>query len=102
VVHGNIVYLPCRNGTVAMKVTPSPAGMRPIWRAHEGVGPPIMAAQLVWSMGNGVLYALAPDTGRVLRRVTLGSVVNHFATPSVGAGLLLAPLSDQVVAFSAR
>jgi len=102
VVHGNIVYLPCRNGTVAMKVTPSPAGMRPIWRAHEGVGPPIMAAQLVWSIGNGVLYALAPDTGRVLRRVTLGTVVNHFATPSVGAGLLLAPLSDQVVAFSAR
>ena len=32
---------------------------------------------------------------------TVGAPANHFPTPSVGAGLLLAPAADRVVAFSA-
>jgi len=50
---------------------------------------------------NGMLYGLNPATGGVQARAAVGSPANHFPTPSVGAGLLLAPASDRVVAFSA-
>jgi hypothetical protein len=43
--------------------------------------------------------ALAPDSGRVLVRESLGSVT-HFATPSAGGGRLFAPADRQVVAFA--
>ena len=101
-VTGEVVYLPCRNGTEAVRVSTSPASIRVLWHSSQGVGPPIVAARLVWSIGDGTLYGMNPATGALERRVTLGAEANDFATPSVGAGLLLAPLADQVVAFAAR
>jgi hypothetical protein len=50
---------------------------------------------------NGVLYGLDPATGRVRQQATIGAPANHFPTPSVGDGLLLAASADQVVAFAA-
>jgi outer membrane protein assembly factor BamB len=102
VVHGSIVYLPCRNGTEAVRVSAHPASITVIWHADAGAGPPIMAAQLVWSIADGVLYGLDPDNGHVERHISLGVEANSFPTPSVGAGLLLAPLARQVMAFTAR
>ncbi len=99
---GDVVYLPCRNGTEAVRVSTSPASVKVLWHASQGVGPPIVAAHLVWSIGNGTLYGLNPATGALERQVSLGAEANDFATPSAGAGLLLAPLADQVVAFAAR
>jgi outer membrane protein assembly factor BamB len=102
-IHGQILFLPCMSGTEAVRVTPSPAAIKVIWHASVGSGPPIMAAQLVWTIGgDGVLYGLNPNNGKVAQHVHLGSLANHFSTPSVGAGLLLAPISRRVVAFSAR
>ena len=54
----------------------------------------------MWSIGGGTLYGFNPSTGATVEQVTVGSEANHFPTPSVGDGLLLAPASDQVVAFS--
>ncbi len=99
---GTTVYLPCLSGTIAVQVSASPAGLRLLWSSTVGGGPPIVAAGLVWTMGqNGELYALNPTTGAVQERAVIGVPANHFPTPSVGAGLLLAPSADHVVAFPA-
>jgi outer membrane protein assembly factor BamB len=99
---GLTVYLPCLNGPVAIRVTQSPPGLRVLWRASVGGGPPIVAAGLVWTEGqNGVLYGLSPATGAVRQQATVGSPANHFPTPSVGDSLLLVPSANQVVAFRA-
>jgi hypothetical protein len=50
---------------------------------------------------NGTLYGLDPGTGTARQRASIGVPANHFPTPSVGDGLLLAPAADQVVAFAA-
>lgn len=97
---GTTVYLPCLSGTVAIGVTASPPALNLLWRAKVGGGPPIVAAGLVWTIGqNGVLYGLNPSTGAVQQRSSIGVPANHFPTPSVGDGLLLAPSANHVVAF---
>ena len=101
-VEGTTVYLPCLSGTIAVQASASPAGLRLLWRSSVGGGPPIVAAGQVWTIGqNGDLYALNPSTGAVERQATVGAPANHFPTPAVGDGLLLAPAADRVVAFSA-
>jgi hypothetical protein len=99
------VYLPCAGaGIVAVRATASPPGLRLLWRSATGGGPPIVAGGLVWTISQaGWLYGLDPRTGHVRRRATLngpsGAQSNHFPTSSVGAGLLLAPAGNRVVAF---
>jgi outer membrane protein assembly factor BamB len=99
---GTTVYIPCPTGPVAIKVTASPASLTVLWTAHVGGGPPIVAAGLVWTIGqDGTLYGLNPSTGAVQQQASIGVPANHFPTPSVGDGLLLAPSSAKVVAFPA-
>ncbi len=99
---GSAVYLPCLSGTIAVRASASPPALRLLWRAPVGGGPPIVAAGLVWTIGqDGRLYGLDPSTGAVRQHVTLGTPANHFPTPSVGAGLMLATTAEQVVAFAA-
>jgi len=99
---GTTVYLPCLSGTIAVQASSSPAGLHLLWSASAGGGPPIVAAGLVWTIGqNGVLYALNPSSGTVAKQAAVGAPANHFPTPSVGDGLLLAPAADRVVAFAA-
>jgi outer membrane protein assembly factor BamB len=99
---GTTVYLPCPSGPVAVRVTTSPASLTLLWSARVGGGPPIVAAGLVWTVGqNGTLYGLDPSTGAVQQQASIGAPANHFPTPSVGDGLLLAPSSTAVVAFHA-
>ena len=101
-VAGSIVYLPCLSGPIAVQVSDSPAGLRRLWSSSVGGGPPIVAGGLVWTIGsNGVLSGLNPTSGTVTEQADIGAPANHFSTPSVGAGLLLAPSSNRVVAFSA-
>jgi outer membrane protein assembly factor BamB len=96
------VYLPCLNGPVALQVSSNPAGLRLLWRAAAGTGPPIVAAGLVWSIGqNGTLYGLSATTGTVVKQASIGAPANHFPTPSVGDGVFLAAAAKDVVAFHA-
>jgi outer membrane protein assembly factor BamB len=98
---GTTVYLPCLAGTIAVRVTSSPPALRLLWSSGVGGGPPIVAAGLVWTIGqDGVLYGLDPATGQVRQQVTIGVPANHFPTPSMADGLLLAPSRDNVVAFA--
>jgi outer membrane protein assembly factor BamB len=99
---GTTVYIPCLSGTVAVSVTASPPTLRLLWSSGVGGAPPIVAAGLVWTIGrNGTLYGLDPSTGAVEKQASIGAPANHFPTPSVGDGLLLAPSANRVVAFSA-
>jgi outer membrane protein assembly factor BamB len=101
-VQGTTVYLPCTSGIVAVRAVKSPAALHLLWSSGTGGGPPIVAAGLVWTIGqNGVLYGLDPVTGAVRQQASIGSPANHFPTPSAADGLLLAPSADQVVAFAA-
>ncbi len=97
---GTTVYLPCLSGPVAMQVSSNPAGLRVLWQNASGGGPPIVAAGLVWSIGqNGTLYGISATTGAVVRQASIGAPANHFPTPSVGNGVLLAAVATDVVAF---
>jgi outer membrane protein assembly factor BamB len=101
-VQGTTVYLPCTSGIVAVRAVKSPAALHLLWSSGTGGGPPIVAAGLVWTIGqNGILYGLDPATGAVRQQASIGTPANHFPTPSVADGLLLAPSADQVVAFAA-
>jgi outer membrane protein assembly factor BamB len=98
---GMTVYLPCLGGIVAVKAASSPPALRLLWTAdNAGGGPPIVAGGLVWTIGqNGRLYGLDPATGKVRQEAAIGVPANHFPTPGIGAGLLLAPSAQNVVAF---
>ena len=99
---GMTVYLPCSAGIIAVKITDSPPALHLLWSSGTGGGPPIVAAGLVWTIGqNGVLYGLDPATGKVRQQVTIGVPANHFPTPSVADGLMLTACADNVVAFAA-
>jgi outer membrane protein assembly factor BamB len=101
-VSGMTAYLPCASGVIAVRAAQSPPALRLLWTARQQGGPPVLAAGLLWTIGqNGTLYGLDPGTGAVRRQASIGAVANHFPTPAVAGGLLLAPAARDVVAFSA-
>jgi outer membrane protein assembly factor BamB len=98
---GGVVYLPCQSGVVALTAGTSPPSLRLLWQTSSGSGgPPIVAGGFVWSISSGgTLFGLDPNSGAPVQQFSLGQEANHFPTPSVGDGLLLAPSADQVHAF---
>jgi polyvinyl alcohol dehydrogenase (cytochrome) len=98
---GTTVFLPCLSGIVAVQASASPGSIRVLWRSRTGGGPPIVAAALVWTIGqDGVLYGLDPSTGAVKQQASIGVPTNHFPTPSTGSGILVATSANHVVAFA--
>jgi PQQ-like domain len=98
-ISGTVVYVPCGSGVQAIQTS----ALGALWQTGSGAhGPPITAGGFVWSIGGGgsTLYGLDPATGAAVRQVSVGGNANSFPTPSVGDGLLLAPSTDQVYAFS--
>jgi outer membrane protein assembly factor BamB len=101
-VTGMTAYLPCLSGIIAVRAARSPASLRLLWSSRTGGGPPIAAAGLIWTIGqDGTLYGLDPATGSVRQQARVGTPANHFPTPTVAGGLLLAPSATHVVAFAA-
>jgi len=99
---GMTVYLPCFSGIIAVTAAQSPPALHLDWSSGTGGGPPVLAAGLVWTIGqNGVLYGLSPATGKIRQQAPIGAVANHFPTPTVADGLMLAPAANDVVAFTA-
>jgi len=89
------------NGVEAVQVTASPPSMDVMWTTSSGVpGPPIVADGLVWSIGDRTVYGLDPLTGTPVVQFRIGPVANHFPTPSVGDGVLLAASAEKVHAFT--
>jgi outer membrane protein assembly factor BamB len=99
---GMTVYLPCLGGIIAVKATSSPPALHLLWSSGVGGGPPIVAGGLVWTIGqNGRLYGLDPATGAIRQQAVIGAPANHFPTPGIGAGLMLVPSAQTVIAFRA-
>ncbi len=100
-VDGQTVYVPCAKGVMAVRVGASPPTLTVLWRSSSNAsGPPIVAGSLVWTISQGgVLFGLDRSTGSPLVQFTIGSVANHFPTPSIGDGLLLAPSENRVHTF---
>jgi hypothetical protein len=93
-------FLPCLSGIIAVKATSSPPSLRLLWSSGTGGGPPIVAGGLVWTIGqDGKLYGLDQATGKIRQQATIGTPANHFPTPGIGDGLLLAACAQNVVAF---
>jgi outer membrane protein assembly factor BamB len=94
------VYVPCADGLYALSV--SATSIDVAWHAgHPVLGSPIIAAGAVWAIepDTGVLYALDPATGGVLKTIALGSA-QHFSTPAATEGFVVAPAGKNVVAIS--
>ncbi|HMK63521.1 MAG TPA: PQQ-binding-like beta-propeller repeat protein, partial [Acidimicrobiales bacterium] len=87
-ISGTVVYEPCGSGVEAIQTSPLSVQWQTTTGAH---GPPITAGGLVWSIGGSSLYGLDPATGDTVQQVSVGGEANHFPTPAVGDGLLLAP-----------
>ena len=100
-VEGSTVYLPCLSGPVAVQVSDSPAGLRLLWSSSVGGGPPIVAGGSSGPSARTGPLRPQPVFRRLQDQATVGAPANHFPTPSVGAGLLLAPAANRVVAFRA-
>jgi polyvinyl alcohol dehydrogenase (cytochrome) len=97
----NIVYAPCSGGVVAVKVGASPPSLTRLWQTSSGSsGPPIIAGGMIWTIGGSTLYGLDPSTGSTVEHFSLAGEANHFPTPAVGGGLLLAPSTQRVYAFT--
>ena len=95
-------YLPCFSGIIAVGAGQSPPALHLLWSSATGGGPPILAAGLLWTIGqNGTLYGLDPATGAIRQQASIGAVANHFPTPAVADGLMLAPAARDVIAFAA-
>ncbi len=98
---GAVAYIPCGNALVALQTSSAPPSLTPLWtNASSTPGPPIVAGGLVWSIDGSTLKGIAPSNGATVETLALGGQANHFPTPAVGDGLLLAPSADQVHAFS--
>jgi outer membrane protein assembly factor BamB len=99
-VSGTTVYLPCVSvGVIAVQATKTPPRLRLLWTG-AGSGPPIIVANLIWSIGGAWLYGLNPRNGRIVQQGHVGQSANDFPTPSVGDGLMLCPALNNVVAFA--
>jgi outer membrane protein assembly factor BamB len=92
------LFVPCSGGVEA--VTPTANPPTATWSTSSGAhGSPIVAGGLVWSIGNGNLYALNAATGTAVQHFTIGASSSSFPSPSAADGLVLAPSSTQVHAF---
>jgi outer membrane protein assembly factor BamB len=101
-VSGTVVYVPCRDGLVALRVE---SGASPsfttIWRGPSAAaGSPVVAGGRVWMVTvGGDLYGLDQASGTVRFRDHVGDV-SHFPSLAVGAGQLFAIGTNRVIGYS--
>jgi outer membrane protein assembly factor BamB len=87
----DVVYVPCTDGLRAVRIDDA-GSMHVLWHASGIAGSPVVGGGRVWSLdvGDGVLHALDPKTGRSLAQVRVGQVT-RFATPAISGNRLLIP-----------
>ena len=121
---GPHLYVPCREGLVALYLQSSSAvaasagsnntanvsgsnaysAFTVKWRGPSfQAGPRIVANGLVWTVDikDGQLYAFNQSTGEIKFQEDLGDVV-HFTTPSSSHGQIFVAASNNVLSFSIK
>jgi outer membrane protein assembly factor BamB len=98
---GSVVYVPCRDGVTAIRVSAKAPYLTQLWTDDDGAaGSPIIADGLVWTIGlDNAVHALNPANGKQVASIPFGRPANHFPTPSAADGLLLLAGTSQVFAF---
>ncbi len=98
-IDGDVVYVPCMAGIEAVQVS-SGTSASVLWQTPTGSpGPAVVAGGQIWTIKGGTLYGLNPANGVAEQSFALTGEANHFPTPTVADGLLLAPESDGVAAL---
>jgi outer membrane protein assembly factor BamB len=93
------LFVPCSDGLRAVR--PTASAPTALWQTTSGAhGSPIVAGDLVWSVSGGTLYALDPATGATVQHFGIGSSPSSFPSPSAADGLVVAPSTDQLHAFT--
>jgi polyvinyl alcohol dehydrogenase (cytochrome) len=101
-VSGETVYVPCISGGTAA-VDTAGTRVRVLWRGPSaGWGSPVIGGGAVWVAGpdTGVLYELAPATGKVRHSIRLGGSLPDFASPTLSGRLVLVGTRTGVVAVA--
>lgn len=100
-VSGNVAYLPCPDGPIALTIGPNGAP-KVLWQAAVPAnGSPTIGGGVVWvpDYDIGVLYALDPATGHVRTKISIGALP-HFASPSLAGGQVYVGTMNGVVAVA--
>ena len=99
---GARVYVPCTDGVRAVRID-STGHLHRVWHASSSIiGSPVVGGGRVWALdpGAGVLYALNPSNGNVLRQIDVG-VTSRFATPALyGRRVFVPTLSGLTVVYT--
>jgi outer membrane protein assembly factor BamB len=100
-----LLYLPCGNRVVALRVSGSPPGFTLAWRGPDEsggptVGSPIVAAGAVWDVDlNGRLFALDASTGAQRFQGKIPGQPGHFGALAYGGGQIYTATGSGVGAF---
>jgi outer membrane protein assembly factor BamB len=79
---GSVIFVPCTTGVLQLTIGPGPTITRG-WQADGKIhGSPIIGGRTVYSLGEGTLYALDSQTGKVRTQVDVGDT-SRFATPTL-------------------
>jgi outer membrane protein assembly factor BamB len=100
-VSGTVVYVPCRDGLVALRVDTGAPLFTTLWKGPSAAaGSPVVAGGWVWAVTlAGDLYGLDQASGAVRFRDHVGHV-SHFPSLAVGAGQLFAVTTNRVIGYS--
>jgi polyvinyl alcohol dehydrogenase (cytochrome) len=102
-VSGATVFVPCGDGVRAVTVDGTGA-LTTRWHGPVGAkGSPVVGGGGVWVVDydGGVLYVLAPASGKVRQRIDIGATP-HFASPTLAAGHAYVGTMTGVTAVSWR
>jgi polyvinyl alcohol dehydrogenase (cytochrome) len=102
-VDGDIAYLPCAYGTMAVRIA-SDGTASVLWHtAVPANGTPVLANGKLWvtDWNAGTLYALDPATGRALSQAATGPLP-HFATPAIAGARLFLGTTGGIETFAAQ
>jgi outer membrane protein assembly factor BamB len=95
---GDMVYVPCKDGLVAVRLNPVAPSFAVAWSAARIANSPIIAYGRVWTVisdsgfhrnpsWNGTLFGINPDSGVIETSIPLGPIP-HFASPAAAGGSL--------------
>jgi outer membrane protein assembly factor BamB len=103
-VSGSTVYEPCTStGLTAVSVSVARKRITILWRGPaDAHGSAAIGGGVIWvpDSHDGILYALRPATGAVLRSVALGVTLPRFSSVSLGAGRAYLGTTSGVAAVS--
>jgi outer membrane protein assembly factor BamB len=96
-VSGDRVFVPCRDGLVAVDATGT--RLTVAWRHGGGAGSPVVAGGVVWMVDlGGRLWGFDQATGRVRASQPVGPVT-HFPSLAVGGGQLFVASGTRIVSY---